>query len=387
MLSTTTIERVKDTPIYDIVSRYVTGLKKSGPNSYTALSPFTNEKTPSFYVVPSKDIFKCFSTGKGGDAIRFVMELNNMTFVDAIIDICGKLGEPVAYEVSEKATEEQTEKETLYTINRAAAKRFAECLLSLPPEHAAVQELTGKRQFTNDTLLQWQIGYAPTHPHTTETDYRPGNWRFLTEILHEKGLIIPALKIGLVHEKDKTVYDTFRNRIMFPIHNHLGRIVGFGGRWLGEKDKYNPKYINSADSVLYNKNSVLFGLHFAGTAIRKVKWAALVEGYTDVISFHQAGHENTVGTGGTALTAEQCALLKKYTDKVILFPDNDANDAGENSAMRNIDLLMAQGFETAVVPMPKGEGDSKIDPDELVRMFAALADAPEKKVKPVKKKK
>lgn len=365
MLSTTTIERIRELPVYDIVSRYI-DLKKAGTN-YTALSPFTNEKTPSFYVVPKKNIFKCFSTGKGGDAIRFVMEFNNMDFVAAVIDIAGKVGEKVEYETSEKATEEQTEREQLFKINAAAAKRYADEFLKLPEHHPAHIELMVRRKFTKDTILQWQIGFAPTtNNQQLTTGYTPDNWKFLTSILHEKALIGPALKIGLLTEKDKTVYDTFRNRIMFPIHNHLGRVVGFGGRALAT-DQFNAKYINSSDSALFDKKRVLFGLHFAAQAIRKNKWAGLVEGYTDVISFHQAGYENTVGTCGTALTPEQCTLLKKYASKVVLFPDPDS--AGEASAMRSIDLLMQHGFETAVVPMPHIDDGKKIDPDELIRMF------------------
>lgn len=368
MISPGTIERIRELPVYDIISRYI-DLKRAGAN-YTALSPFTSEKTPSFYVVPSKNIFKCFSTGKGGDAIRFVMELNNMDFVSAIVDIAGKVGERVEYEETEKATEQQTEREQLYKIMLAASRRYNEQLNALHNTHPAAIELAN-RQFTNDTVAQWQIGWAPGD---VAGGYTPDAWKFLTSILHEKALIAPALKIGLVTEKDKVVYDTFRNRIMFPIHNHLGRVVGFGGRALAP-DKYNPKYMNSPESVLFDKKRVLFGLHYAQQAIRTVKWAGLVEGYTDVISFHQAGHENTVGTCGTALTPEQCALLKKYTNKVVLFPDPDA--AGEASALRSIDLLTQHGFETAVVPMPKTDDGKKIDPDELIRAFANVKHEPE----------
>jgi DNA primase len=304
MIAPSSIERIKELAIVDVISHYV-DLKRSGSN-YSAKSPFSPaEKTPSFYVVPGKNIFKCFSTGKGGDAITFVMEHLGMPFVDAVKEIAGKVGERIEYEISEKATEEQNEREQLYGLNRAAAKRYAEMLqLDSIRDHT---ELT-RRGFTNDTLLQWQIGYAPTG---ISDGYKPDEWKFLTSMLHEKALIEPAMKIGLVKEKDKIVYDVFRNRIMFPIHDHHGRIVGFGGRWLGADDKFNPKYLNTGETLLFDKSKVLYGLHFAGHNIRKMKIAYLMEGYTDVISFHQAGMDVAVATCGTALTDDQCVLLKK----------------------------------------------------------------------------
>lgn len=359
MIAPSTIERVKELSVVQVIGHYV-DLKPNGPN-FRGLSPFTNEKTPSFYVVPRKNIFKDFSSGKGGDAIRFVMEFEKCDFVEAIKSICQKTGEKLEWEISEKANEDQSQREELFRINRAAAKRYAETLLEIGGTHWAFKELINKRVFSPDTILQWQIGYAPSLPG--KTGYEA--WQFLTSILREKALIQPAVDLGLVKEKDGRNYDAFRERIMFPVHDHLGRIVGFGGR-AEKEDKYNAKYINSSESKIFDKKSVLFGLHFAGGAIRQSKFANLMEGYSDVISFHQAGYTNTVGTCGTSLTSEQCRLLKKYCNKVVQFPDPD--NAGENAAIRNIDLLMAEGFEVAVVPMPKVEG-KKIDPDELTRMF------------------
>ncbi len=353
MISPITIERVKELSIVEVIGHYVE-LKKNGPN-FRALSPFTTEKTPSFYVVPGKGIFKCFSTGKGGDAIRFVMEYQKLSFIDAIKDICGKTGERIEYEISDQPNPDQEQREELYKINAAAAKRYAETLLNVDGTHWAFNELINKRRFTADTILQWQIGYAPM----------PEKWDYLTKILHEKALIRPALELGLVKEKDQRHYDAFRNRIMYPVHNHLGRTVGFGGR-VEREDKFNPKYLNSSESKIFDKKAVLYGLHFAANTIRKNGFAYLMEGYTDVISFHQAGYSCAVGTCGTALTPEQCKLLKKYCTKVVLFPDPDT--AGQKSAMRSIDILMSEGFEVAVVPMPQVEG-KKIDPDELTRYF------------------
>jgi DNA primase len=362
MISYNTIEQVKDLPVYDVIREYVADLKKAG-STYKACSPFTGDKTPSFYVVPSKDIFKCFSSGKGGSAITFVMEHESMTYVDAIKEIAGKFGIPIEYEITEKANQDQSEREELFKINHAASKRFAEELFRLKDtDHPAITELVLKRKFTPSTIAQWQLGFAPGQ---VGNGYKPDQWKFLTSVLHEKALIDPALKLGLVTQKDKTCYDTYRNRITFPIQNHHGRIVSFGGRAL-EVDEFNAKYINGSDSPLFHKSKVLYGLNFADKAIRKAGYAGLVEGYTDVISFHQAGQNNTVGTCGTALTGEQCQLLKKYADKVILFPDPDS--AGESSAMRNVDLLLHHDLEVSVVPMPKLDG-KKIDPDELVRMY------------------
>jgi DNA primase len=362
MISHNTIEQVKDLPAYEVIREYVPDLKKAG-SSYRACSPFTDEKTPSFFVVPSKDIFKCFSTGKGGSAITFVMEHKTMSYVEAIKEIAGKFGIAIEYEISEKASKDQSEREELFKINHAASRRFAEELFKLNgTEHPAIAELVAKRKFTPSTIAQWQLGFAPGQ---VGNGYKPDQWKFLTSVLHEKALIDPALKLGLVTQKDKTCYDTYRNRITFPIHNHQGRIVSFGGRAL-VPDEFNAKYINGSDSPLFNKSKVLYGLNFADKAIRKLGWTGLVEGYTDVISFHQAGHNNTVGTCGTALTPEQCQLLKKYADKVILFPDPDS--AGLNSALRNGALLLQHGLEVALVPMPNVDG-KKIDPDELVRMI------------------
>jgi len=354
-LTPETIDSIKALTIYEVLSHYVADLKRAGAN-YSAKSPFTNEKTASFYVVPSKNIFKCFSSGNGGDAISFVMKLRNLPWIEAVKDIAGHCGVPLQYVESETATEDQNQREELFKINQATANRYAKNLLDLDGTHPAFADIINKRLFTADTILQWQIGYAPDE------------WQYLTDTLKEKALIKPAMKLGIVREKEQRHYDAYRNRIMFPIHDHQGRVVGFGGRHL-QPDKHNPKYLNSSESELFDKKKILFGLHFAHAAIRKQGYANLVEGYTDVISFHQAGQTNTVGTCGTSLTNEQCHLLKRYTNKVVLFPDPDA--AGAKSALRNIDLFMRHGFEVNVVPLPEVPGH-KVDPDELVRMYVSV---------------
>lgn len=348
MISESSIERIRSLDIVDVIGRYI-DLQRKGA-SFRASSPFTNEKTPSFYVVPSKQLFKCFSSGHGGDAIKFVMLKENVSFAQAVEMIAQKVGERIEYETTQ--TKEQVQHtDKLCKVNEAAAKRFYNALLDTDQNHPAFQEVVIKRRFTDDTILQWQIGYAPN------------DWKFLTKHLVERGLVAEAKELGLVDEKDGNVFDYFRDRVMYPVHDHHGHIVAFGGRLLS---KDGPKYMNSRESPLYYKSQVLFGLYFAAPAIRKHKYAYLVEGYTDVVSFHQAGFNVTVAPCGTSLTDEQCKLLKRYCSKVVLFPDPD--EAGERAAMRNIDLLMSHGFETAIVPMPHVNG-RKVDPDELARSF------------------
>lgn len=356
MITPESIDRIKSLPVLDVVRHYVDDLKKNGAN-YKARSPFTEEKTPSFYVVPAKNIFKCFSSGKGGDAIKFVMELRSITWIEAIKEIANVTGERLEYVTADPATErEQDDRENLYKINEAAALQYVKQLMETDGTHVAFREVIDKRLFTPDTIAQWQIGYAPDQ------------WQFLTDKLKEKALIGPGLEVGLIKEKDQRHYDVFRHRVMYPIHDTWGRVVGFGGRHLAP-DANNPKYMNTGETKLFNKSKVLYGLHFAAWAIRKRGYANLVEGYTDVISFHQAGQANTVGTCGTSLTDDQCQLLRKYTGRVVIFPDSDP--AGEKSALRSIDLLMKHGFETGVVPLPEVPGH-KIDPDEFTRMYKSV---------------
>ncbi|MFO0414925.1 MAG: DNA primase [Pseudomonadota bacterium] len=343
MIAQSTIERIREADIYSVVSHFVE-LKKSGAN-YKGKSPFTNEKTPSFYVTPAKNIFKCFSSGNGGDAIRFVMLHENCGYVEAIEKIASIIGERIEYE--RPATDEEkaryTEEELLYKINAAAAKQYAQALQQpgIDANHPAFISLINRRRFSPDTILQWQIGYAPDQ------------WDFLTQTLKEKALVDPGKKLALVKEKDGKVFDSFRHRIVFPIHDHKGRIAGFGAGILPHsKTNYEdaPKYLNSSDSAIYAKSSLLFGLHFAIHAIRKVGYAFLMEGYTDVISFHQAGYNNAVGTCGTALTPQQATLLKKYTAKVVIVGDPD--HAGQEAVVRAIPILLSVGFEITVMSCP-----------------------------------
>lgn len=354
MIAQASIDRIRDLDIKSVVEKFIaTPLKKNG-HGWKTTSPFNDEKTPSFYIVPQKNIFKDFSSGHGGDAIKFVMLHEKCGFIEAIEKIAKATGEQLEY--NRPATDEEKKRyadnEELLKINLAVAKRYSDQLLNTDAMHPAFKEFIDKRRFTADTLLQWQLGYAPNE------------WKFLTAIMKEHAKVDEGKRLGLIREKDSNHYDTFRHRVIYPIWNERGQLVSFGGGLL-DKTTDQPKYINGDESPVFVKSKILYGLNFAHTSIRKLKFANLVEGYTDTISFHQAGYANTVGTCGTSLTTDQCKLLKRYCDKAVLFPDPDP--AGERSALRSIDLLMQEGFEVGVVPLPEVAG-RKIDPDELVRM-------------------
>ncbi|MFN7703373.1 MAG: DNA primase [Chryseotalea sp.] len=356
MIAQSSIDRIKDADIYSVVSHFV-DLKKSGA-SYKAKSPFTNEKSASFYVTPAKNIFKCFSSGLGGDAIRFVMLHEKCGYVEALEKIASIIGERIEYErpATPEEKEKYDEQELLYSINASAAKQYAKALLDVDGSHPAFNNLINRRRFAPETILQWQIGYAPD------------SWDYLTAVLKEKALVEPAKKLGLVKEKEQKCFDAFRHRVIYPIHDHRGRIAGFGAGILpnGSTSYADaPKYINSIESPIYNKSALLFGLHFAAHSIRQSGYAFLMEGYTDVISFHQAGYTNAIGTCGTALTPQQAQLLKKYTSKIVMVGDPD--HAGQEAVARAIPILLAAGLEIQVVPCPM--------------VLALKPEAPTKKVK------
>lgn len=355
MIDPTTIDQVKELNILDVIGKYVT-LKKSGAN-YVALSPFTDEKTPSFTVVPTKRFFNCFSSGKGGDHITFIIEKFGLTYVDAIKHLCKDFAIEIKYQENGHAPDYYDKIKLLQKIVHSTANRYAEQLKQIfswplirseTDKWRAVvyNELIERRQFTLNTICQWQIGYAPGNAGTTFT---PDKWNFLSQILVLNGYYEQGLELGLIKTKDRTNYDAFRNRIIYPIIDHHGKYVSFGGRSLSP-DTYNPKYLNGDNSPIYDKSKVLYGLCYADMAIRKAGFVNLMEGYTDVISFHQAGITNTVGTCGTSLTEDQCRLLRNYTNKAVLFYDGD--EAGQNASERSIDLLMRHGFLTSIVPMP-----------------------------------
>jgi len=352
MIHPSTIEEIKNrVDIVEVVGDFVT-LKRSG-SSFKALSPFTNEKTPSFYVVPSKGIFKDFSSGKGGDAITFVMEVDGLSYVEALKYLAAKYGiEVKEEEQSDEALEAQNKRESLYIVLNYANEYFQRVLHDSDEGMAIGGSYFKERGFTEETIKKFQLGYSK--------ELWDGLMNEAIQKGYQKELLAEA---GLIIDKEGKSYDRFRSRVMFPIHNVSGKAIAFGGRKLSSTDK-SAKYINSPETDLYNKSKVLYGLYFSKNAIRKEDNCFLVEGYTDVISMHQAGIENVVASSGTALTEEQVKLIKRYSQNVTVIFDGDA--AGIKASMRGIDLLLEGDLNVKAVALPEGE-----DPDSYARNLGA----------------
>ncbi len=355
MISPATIDEIKNRmDIVDVVGDYLT-LKRSG-SSYKALSPFTNEKTASFYVVPSKGIFKDFSSGKGGDCITFVMEVDGLSYLEALKYLAKKYGvEIIEEEQSDEAQEAQNKRDSLYILLNFAKESFQELLWESEEGKSIGLSYFKERGFTDESIKDFELGYTLSEwDHLLKTATAKG---YRQELLEGAGLIV-------VKEEGK-VYDRFRNRVIFPIHNVSGKVVAFGARMLG-KDKKQPKYINSPETELYNKSRILYGLFQAKQDIRKEDNVYLVEGYTDVISMHQTGIKNVVSSSGTALTEEQIKLLKRYTENVTVIFDGDA--AGIKASIRGIDMLLEGGLNVRAVALPEGE-----DPDSYAKQLGTSA--------------
>lgn len=340
--------------IVEVVGDFLT-LKRSG-SSYKALSPFADEKTPSFYVVPSKGIFKDFSSGKGGDCITFLMEMDGLSYIDALKYLAQKYGvEIVEQQQTGAAQEAQNKRESLFILLSYASKHFQELLWEHEEGQSIGLSYFKERGFSQETIREFELGYTLSEwdnflKKATKNGYRK-------ELLEEAGLIISK-------EGDK-VYDRFRNRVIFPIHNISGKVVAFGARIL-VNDKKQPKYINSPETELYNKSNILYGLFQAKHEVKKLDNVYLVEGYTDVISLHQAGIKNVVSSSGTALTEDQIKLIKRYTENVTVLYDGDA--AGIRASIRGIDMLLAGGLNVRAVVFPDGE-----DPDSYSRKLGGAA--------------
>jgi DNA primase len=344
-----TIEEVKNrVDIVDVISDFIS-LKKSGSN-YKALSPFSNEKTASFFVVPAKGIFKDFSSGKGGDAFTFVMEHEGMTYVEAIRYLAKKYGVQIE---EDKPTEDfqaqQSEREGLYILMNFAKEFYKEKLLHSDEGQSVGLSYFRERGFNDRTLQKFELGYAlEGWEHFSKEAIQNG---YNKDLLEKTGLI--------VKKEDGSSYDRFRGRVIFPVHNLTGKVIAFGARMLG-KDKNQPKYINSPETDIYHKSNVLYGLFQGKNAIRQQENCYLVEGYTDVLSMHQSDVENVVASSGTALTEEQIKLIKRFTDNVTVLFDGDA--AGIKAALRGIDMILAGGMNVRVLLFPDGE-----DPDSFSR--------------------
>ena len=352
MIHPSTIEEIKNRiDIVEVVGDFVT-LKRSG-SSYKALSPFTNEKTPSFYVVPSKGIFKDFSSGKGGDAISFVMEVDGLSYVEALKYLAGKYGiEVKEEEQSDEAQQAQNKRESLYIVLNFANEYFQHVLHTTDEGKSIGLSYFRERGFTEEAIKKFELGYSK--------ELWDGLLNEATNKGYNKELLAEA---GLVIDKDGKNYDRFRSRVMFPIHNVSGKTIAFGGRKLSSTDK-SAKYINSPETELYHKSKVLYGMYQGKNAIRKEDNCYLVEGYTDVISMHQAGVENVVASSGTALTEDQVKLIRRYSENVTVIFDGDP--AGIKASMRGIDLLLEGDLNVKAVALPEGE-----DPDSYAKQLGA----------------
>ncbi len=348
MIKQETIQRIIDTArIEEVVSEFVS-LKKRG-TSLIGLCPFHNEKTPSFHVSPAKGIFKCFGCGKGGDSIGFIMEHEKYSYTEALRHLAQKYN----IEIEESAPSaaylaEQSEKESLLSVTLFAQKFFTHNLLNSDEGKVIGLSYFKERGFTTQTIEKFQLGYAPNQYHLLTNDAVANG--YTNEML---------VKAGLSAEKDGQVYDRFRERVIFPIHNLTGRVIGFGGRILNS-DKSKAKYINSPETEIYHKSQVLYGIWLAKNKIVADDNCFLVEGYTDVISMHQAGITNVVSSSGTSLTTEQIKLIKRFTSNITIIYDGDP--AGIKASFRGISMILEEGLNVQVLLLPEPE-----DPDSFVR--------------------
>lgn len=355
------VRRILDAAdIAEIVGDFI-DLKKN-----TACCPFHTESTPSFHVTPAKGIYKCYGCGVGGDSLSFVMKHENIEFIEAVEYIAKKYHIEPEYEAKEVNELEVAESKQMTLILDTAAKSFQDELYKKQINDIIPVELLKNRALSIDTIIDFKIGFAPD------------GWKFLTSKFIQGNMYAAAVKLGIIVTKSGNTYDQFRNRIMFPIQDHKGRMVAFGGRKLKAitkeeiaSDKDNPKYINSAESKFYKKENILYGLFQAAKSIRVMGKAILTEGYYDVVSMHDKGATNTVATCGTAFTKAHATLLKKYTNHVIIFYDSDK--AGTKATMSAIDILVKEGFKVQV--FANNTGVDALDPDSFARMFTG--DLPE----------
>ncbi|MGZ3755125.1 MAG: DNA primase [Mucilaginibacter sp.] len=353
MILKSTVDRIMEaTDIVEVIGEFVQ-LKKRGAN-YVGLSPFVNERTPSFTVSPAKGIFKDFSSGKGGSAVTFLMELEKFSYPEALKWLAKKYGIEVEETVeAPENREEENRRESLMIVSAYAAKFFHESLLDTDEGKSIGLSYFKERGFSNDTIKKFELGYSPDQweaftGNAIKQGYQP-------EFLVESGLS--------VKRDNGNLYDRYRGRVMFPIHNFTGRVIAFGGRTL-KTDKNVPKYVNSPESEIYHKSNVLYGLYFAKKAIREDDNCYLVEGYADVLSVHQAGIENVVASSGTSLTVEQIRLIGRFTKNITILYDGDA--AGIKASLRGLDLILEEGLNVKVVLFPDGH-----DPDSYVRLLGS----------------
>lgn len=355
MIDRETVDRIYAAAnIVDIVGDYVT-LRRKGVN-YVACCPFHNEKTPSFVVSPSKGVYKCFGCGKGGNAVTFLMEHESLTYPEALKMVAKRYGIEVhEKELSEEEVRRNDDRESMFALNGWAAEYFAN-YLRRESEGISIgmSYFRQKRGLTDATIAKFGLGFCPAKGDRMTKDALAAGYK--QEFLLSTGL-------SLVSDRNGSLYDRFRDRVIFPVHNISGRIVAFGGRTL-RTDKQVAKYQNSPESEIYSKKRELYGLYFAKKAIQQQDYAILVEGYLDVISMHQAGIENVVASSGTSLTTEQIRLLGRFTKNITVIYDGDP--AGIHASLRGIDMILKEGMNVRVVLLPEPE-----DPDSFAQSHSA----------------
>ncbi|PZW41420.1 DNA primase [Mesonia algae] len=348
MIQKSTIDQVFDAArVEEVIGDFVQ-LKKSGSN-YKGLSPFSDERTPSFMVSPVKQIWKDFSSGKGGNVVAFLMEHEHFSYPEAIKYLARKYGiEIEETEQTDEQKQQADERESMYLVSEFAKDYFKRQLLKTETGKAIGLSYFKERGFTKETIEKFELGYSPDV------------WDAFTSEAIKQGYKLEFLeKTGLSIVKEEKQFDRFKGRVMFPIHSMSGRTLGFGGRIL-TNDKKAAKYLNSPESDIYHKSKVLYGIYYAKQSIAKDDNCYLVEGYTDVIQMHQAGIENVVSSSGTALTSEQIRLINRLTQNITVLFDGDA--AGIRASIRGIDLILEQGMNVKVCGFPEGE-----DPDSFAK--------------------
>jgi DNA primase len=337
--------------ILDVVGGFVR-LKRRGAN-YLGLCPFHNEKTPSFTVSPAKEIYKCFGCGKSGNTISFLMEHEKLSYVESLKWLANKYNVDVEEtEASPEQKIQQQASESLFIINQFAQQFYSNILFESEEGKDIGLSYLSERGFTQETIKKFGLGYAPESRD-----------RFAKEAIRNQYNPELLVKSGLVVNRNEQLADNYRDRIIFPVHNNSGKVIGFGARLIKTNDRA-PKYINTPENELYVKSKILYGTYFARHAIDKANECLLVEGYTDVISLHQAGIENVVASGGTSLTQDQLRLIKKYTKNLTIIYDGDP--AGIKAALRGLDMALEESLNVKLVLIPDKE-----DPDSYVQKVGA----------------
>ncbi|TMI83432.1 MAG: DNA primase [Bacteroidetes bacterium] len=354
MISQSTIQQILSRiDIVDIIGGFVK-LKKRGVN-YLGLCPFHNEKTPSFTVSPTKEIYKCFGCGRSGNSISFLMEHEKYSYVEALKWLANKYGIEIEETFSSDEQRQQIQAaDSLYIINSFAQQFFTRQLFETDEGQDVGLSYLKERGFREEIIKKFQLGYSPEQRDA-----------FAKEAIAKQFNPELLLKTGLVVNRNEQLQDNYRGRVIFPVHNHSGKVLGFGARVLKSNNKA-PKYINTPENEIYIKSKILYGSYFARQAIDKADECLLVEGYTDVLSLHQAGVENVVASGGTSLTSDQLRLIKKYTNNLTIVYDGDA--AGVTAALRGLDMALEEGLNVRLVLIPNNE-----DPDSYVNKVGPSA--------------